>query len=272
MGRFDGRVVLITGAARGQGRSHAVRFAQEGADVIALDICEQIESVLYPMSTPEDLAETAHQVEALDRRIVALRTDVRDHAAVQDAVSMGIAELGRIDFVLANAGIGAIGFHDPNPVRDFHDVIDTNLTGVWNTVRAALPTMVEQGDGGAIVLTSSTAGFKAIGGNSGGGEAYVASKHAVVGLMRSFATGYAKHNIRVNSVHPTGVSTPMVMNEVLGKILQEEPELVGATPNLLPVGLVESADVTNAMAFLCSDEARYITGVALPVDAGFLAC
>jgi SDR family mycofactocin-dependent oxidoreductase len=270
MGRFEGKVVLITGAARGQGRSHAVRFAQEGADVIATDICAQIESVPYPLPTPEDLDETVRQVEGLDRRIVASRTDVRDFAAMRAAVDAGVAELGRVDFVLANAGIGAIAVDDSDPSRDFQDVIATNLTGVWNTVRAALPAMVAQGQGGAVVITSSTAGFKAVGGSSGGGEGYVASKHAVIGLMRSFATTYAAHNIRVNTVHPTGVATPMVLNDVLGKILAENPELIGASTNLLPVGLIESVDITNAVAFLCSEEARYITGITMPVDAGFL--
>lgn len=271
MPRFDGKVVLITGAARGQGRSHAIRFAEQGADVIAVDICAQIESVPYPMATPEDLARTVREVEALDRRIVAIAADVRSHCAIGAAVSKGVAELGRLDFVLANAGIGSIGLEDPDPAGAFRDVIDTNLTGVWNTVRAALPVLVDQGDGGAIVLTSSTAGLKAVGGSTGGGEAYVASKHAVIGLMRSFATTYAPHGIRVNAVLPTGVATPMVLNDVLTTILREHPESIGVTPNLLPVGLIDSADVTHAVAFLCSEEARYVTGVALPVDAGFLA-
>jgi SDR family mycofactocin-dependent oxidoreductase len=270
MGRFDGKVVLITGAARGQGRSHAVRFAEEGADVIAVDLCAQIDSVPYPMATPQDLADTVHAVEALDRRILAVTADVRDHAAMSAAVSKGVAELGRLDFVLANAGIGSIGLEDPDPVGSFRDVIDTNLTGVWNTVRAALPVLVDQGQGGSVVLTSSTAGLKAVGGSTGGGEAYVASKHAVLGLMRSFATTYAPHNIRVNAVLPTGVATPMVLNDVLATILRESPESLNVTPNLLPVELIDSADVTHAIAFLCSDEARYVTGVALPIDGGFL--
>ena len=270
MGRFDGKVAFVTGAARGQGRSHALRFAQEGADVIALDICGPIETVSYPMATPEDLAETVRGVEALDRRIVAVEADVRDHGAVKAAFDKGLAELGRIDFVVANAGIGAIGFDEPDPVKSFMDAINVNLLGTWNTVRVALPRLVEQGVGGSIVITSSTAGLKGIGGDTGGGEGYTASKHGVVGLMRSFATNYAQHNIRVNTVHPTGVATPMVMNEVLGKILEETPEKLNIVPNLLPVELLEPGDVTDAVLFLCSPEARWITGVALPVDGGVL--
>jgi SDR family mycofactocin-dependent oxidoreductase len=269
MGRFDGKVAFITGAARGQGRSHAVRFAQEGADIIAVDLCEQIDSVTYPLATPDDLAETVSQVEALDRRIVSRQADVRDHSALAAAFQSGIAELGRVDYVLPNAGIISIGFEDPDPVQGFKDVLDTNLTGVWNTVRVALPTLVQQGTGGSIVITSSTAGLKGIGGSTGGGEAYTASKHAVIGLMRNFAINYAKHNIRVNTVHPTGVATEMIMNETMTKILTDHPDMIGAVENLLPVPMVEPVDISNAILWLCSDEARYVTGVTLPVDAGY---
>ena len=268
MGRFDGKVAFITGAARGQGRSHAVRFAQEGADIIAVDLCAQIDSVSYPLATPDDLAETVAQVEALDRRIVSRTADVRDHAALAEAFGVGLAELGRVDFVLANAGIIAIGLEDPDPVQGFKDVLDTNLTGVWNTVRVALPTLIQQ-RGGCVVLTSSTAGLKGIGGPTGGGQAYTASKHALVGLMRNFAINYAKHNIRVNTVHPTAVATPMIMNEALATILRDRPDLIGDTGHLLEVDMVEPADISNAVAWLCSAESRYVTGVSLPVDAGY---
>jgi SDR family mycofactocin-dependent oxidoreductase len=270
MGRVEGKVAFITGAARGQGRSHAVRLAQEGADIIAVDLCDQIATVEYPMATPDDLAETVREVEALDRRIVAGQADVRDLAALQAAFDEGVAQLGGVDIVLANAGIAPMGADSENKVAAFRDVVDVNLTGVWNTVEVAVPTLVEQGRGGAIVLTSSTAGLKGIGGESGGGMGYTAAKHGVVGLMRGFATNLAKHSIRVNTVHPTGVNTPMIVNEVMERFLAQS-EMAGALTNMLPVGILEPVDISNAILFLVSDEARYITGVTLPVDAGFTA-
>jgi SDR family mycofactocin-dependent oxidoreductase len=269
MGRLEGKVAFITGAARGQGRSHAVRLAQEGADVIAVDLCDQIDTVPYPMATPEDLQETVRQVEALGRRVVAVRADVRSLQTLQQVVADGVGQLGRLDIVLANAGIAPMGADD-DPVRAWQDVIDVNLTGVWNTVRAAAPVLVEQGDGGAVVLTSSVAGLRGMGGGNSGGEGYTAAKHGVVGLMRSFAVELAQHRIRVNSVHPTGVDTPMVVNEFVQQLLAESPALAGMT-NLLPVQLIEAVDVSNAIVFLVSDDGRYVTGVALPVDAGFMA-
>ena len=171
--------------------------------------------------------------------------------------------------VLANAGIAPMGAETEDRVASFRDVVDVNLTGVCNTVEVAVPRMIEQGRGGSIVLTSSTAGLKGIGGDSGGGLGYTASKHGVVGLMRAFATNLAQHNIRVNSVHPTGVNTPMVVNEVMQRFLEEDPSIAGAMSNLLPVDMVEPVDISNAVLWLCSDEARYVTGVTLPVDAGF---
>jgi SDR family mycofactocin-dependent oxidoreductase len=270
MGKLEGKVAFITGAARGQGRSHAIRLAQEGADIIAVDLCAQIDTVPYPMATPQDLAQTVAEVEALDRRIVASQADVRSLPALQQAVRDGVAQLGRLDIVLANAGIAPMG-EEEDPTLSWQDVVDVNLTGVWNTVRAAAPVLVEQGDGGAIVLTSSTAGLKGMAGGSGGAEGYTAAKHGVVGLMRSFATSLAQHRIRVNSVHPTGVNTPMVVNEFMQQWLTEDPGAAGAMTNLLPVELVESIDISNAIAWLVSDEARYVTGVTLPVDAGFTA-
>jgi SDR family mycofactocin-dependent oxidoreductase len=270
MGKLEGKVAFITGAARGQGRSHAIRLAQEGADIIAVDLCEQIDTVPYPMATPEDLAQTVKEVEALDRRIVASRADVRSLPALQQAVQEGVAQLGRLDIVLANAGIAPMGAEE-DPATAWQDVIDVNLTGVWNTVRAAAPVLVEQGQGGAIVLTSSTAGLKGIGGDSGGGQGYTAAKHGVVGLMRTFATTLAQHRIRVNSVHPTGVNTPMVVNEFMQEWLAEDPTVAGALTNLLPVEMIEAVDISNAIVFLVSDDGRYVTGVTLPVDAGFTA-
>ncbi|WP_299950749.1 mycofactocin-coupled SDR family oxidoreductase [uncultured Modestobacter sp.] len=270
MGKLEGKVAFITGAARGQGRSHAIRLAQEGADVIAVDLCEQIDSVAYDMATPEDLQQTVKEVEALDRRIVASRADVRDRAALDAAVRDGVAQLGRLDIVLANAGIAPMGEGSETP-QAWQDVIDVNLTGVWNTVQAAVPTMIEQGDGGAIVITSSTAGLKGIGGDSPGGQGYTAAKHGVVGLMRTFANTLGQHRIRVNTVHPTGVNTPMVVNPVMEKFLAEDPSIANALSNLLPVDMIEAVDISNAILFLVSDDGRYVTGVTLPVDAGILA-
>ena len=267
MGKLEGKIAFITGAARGQGRSHAVRLAQEGADIIAVDICRQISSVPYPMATPDDLAETAKQVEALDRRIVAVQADVRDQAALKQALEAGTAELGPVDIVLANAGIAPMSLHEQGD--PWQDVIDVNLTGVLNTVEAAIPSMIERGAGGAIVLTSSTAGLTGVGGPSRGGLGYTAAKHGVVGLMRNYANTLAPHRIRVNTVHPTGVNTPMVINEAFQEFLQQEGEMPSSLANALPVPMVEAVDISNAIAWLVSDDARYVTGIALPVDAGF---
>jgi SDR family mycofactocin-dependent oxidoreductase len=267
MGKLEGKVAFITGAARGQGRSHAIRLAQEGADIIAVDICRQIDTVPYPMATPADLAQTVKEVEALDRRIYAAEADVRDEAGLRAAFETGVASLGPVSIVLANAGIA------PMAIRELHaawqDVIDVNLTGVFNTVEIAIPSMIERGEGGAIVLTSSTAGINGICGSSRGGLGYTAAKHGVVGLMRSYANNLAPHRIRVNSVHPTGVNTPMVVNEAMQEYLAQDPSLSNAMANALPVDMVEAVDISNAILWLVSDDARYVTGVTLPVDAGF---
>jgi len=274
--RFEGKVAVITGAARGQGRSHAVRLATEGADVIALDICHDIDTVAYDLATSADLAETARLVTAQGRRVVPAEVDVRDADAVSRAISDGAGQLGGLDVVLANAGIG---FMDAtvDPRAAFRDQLDVNLVGVWNTVQAVAPLMIEQGRGGAIVLTSSVFGLTGRGGDgSGGGVGYVASKHGVVGLMRTFATWLAPHGIRVNCVNPTGVATRMVLNPAVEALFgggddpAPDPKPVDDVTNLFDVPLVEVQDVTAAVAFLASDEARYITGVALPVDAGML--
>ena len=274
MARFDGKVAFITGAARGQGRSHALRLAGEGADVIAVDRCAPIGSVAYDLATPDDLAETARLVRDLGRRAVTAEVDVRDAAALGTAVREGVAELGGLDVVLANAGIGLMS-PDAPPAEAFRDQLDVNLVGVWNTVQAAAPVLVEQARGGAVVLTSSAFGLTGRGGDgSGGGDGYVASKHGVVGLMRTWANWLAPHGIRVNCVNPSGVATPMVLNPAVEALFGGG----GGTPakpsddvaNLLDVTLVQPEDVSAAVAFLASDEARYITGVALPVDAGML--
>jgi SDR family mycofactocin-dependent oxidoreductase len=265
--KLEGKVAFITGAARGQGRSHAVRLAQEGADIIAIDICRQIDTAPYPLGTAEDLAQTVKEVEALDRRIVASQADVRDEAGLQAAFDAGVAELGPADIVIANAGIAPMSMHPTHD--DWRDVIDVNLTGVFNTVETAIPSMIDRGRGGAIVLISSTAGLNGIGGGSRGALGYAAAKHGVVGLMRSYANVLAPHGIRVNSVHPTGVRTPMVVNDALQEWLAADPSLGERTSNALPVDMVEPVDVSNAIVWLVSDDARYVTGITLPVDAGF---
>jgi SDR family mycofactocin-dependent oxidoreductase len=267
MGKLEGKVAFITGAARGQGRSHAARLAAEGADIIAVDICGQIDSVPYPMATPDDLAETVKEVEGLDRRIFARQADVRDEAGLKAAFDAGVAELGPVDIVLANAGIAPLSLHEEHSA--WQDVIDVNLTGVFNTVETAIPSMIERGQGGAIVLTSSTAGINGIGGPSRGGLGYAAAKHGVVGLMRVYANNLAPHSIRVNTVHPTGVNTPMVVNEAMQEFLEHDPSLSNAMANALPVPMVEPVDISNAIAWLVSDDARYVTGITVPVDAGF---
>lgn len=271
MSELVGKVALVTGAARGQGRSHAVRLAREGADVIVVDICAQIESVPYPLATPEDLEETVRLVEKEGRRAHAAVLDVRDLAALEAAVAAGVAALGPVGIVVANAGIAPLDATEPDPVQRWHDVISVNLTGVWNTCRAALPSMVEAGEGGSIVITSSTAGFR---GNQGGlaaGDAYVSSKHALVGLARNLANHHAKDSIRVNTIHPTGVATPMVENESLARMHAADPDHAQAVTNLLPVSILQPEDVSDVVYWLCSHAARYLTGVALPVDAGYHA-
>ena len=273
-GRVEGKVAFITGAARGQGRSHAIRLAQEGADIIAVDLCGQVASVPYAMATPEDLAETVKQVEALDRRIVAAQADVRDFGALRAALDAGVAQLGRLDIVSANAGIASIGRLDELTEQSWQDMIDINLSGVWRTARAAIPHLIAGGRGGSIILTSSAAGLTGVQNIAH----YVSAKHGLVGLMRSLALELAPHSIRVNSLHPTYVDTDMIQNQALYRVFRPDLEnptaddarAVLATVNTLPVPWVEPVDVSNALLFLASDEARYITGVPLPVDAGIL--
>jgi (+)-trans-carveol dehydrogenase len=273
-GRVEGKVAFITGAARGQGRSHAVRLAQEGADIIAIDVCKPISSnSQIPPSTPDDLAETADLVKAQNRRIVTTEVDGRDYDALKAAVDSGVEQLGRLDIVVANAGIGNGGATlDKTSEHDWKDMIDVNLSGVWHTVKAGVPHLLSGGRGGSIVLTSSVGGLKAYP-HTGH---YIAAKHGVVGLMRTFAVELGQHSIRVNSVHPTNVNTPMFMNEGTMKLFRPDLEnpgpddmkVVAQLMHTLPVGWVESVDISNAVLFLASDEARYVTGLPLTVDAG----
>lgn len=272
MGRVEGQVAFITGAARGQGRSHAVRLAEEGADIIAVDICAPVQSAEYPMATPEDLTETVRQVEATGRRIVATQADVRDYDALKAALDTGVNELGRLDIVSANAGIGGFGRAHELAERDWKDMIDINLTGAWHTCKAAVGLLIDAGHGGSIVITSSAVGLKAVQNT----VHYGSAKHGLVGLMRTLALELAPHSIRVNSLHPTSVDTDMILNDSTYRMFRpdlDNPTMddaadVFVTVNALPVKWVEAIDVSNALLFLASDEARYITGVALPVDAG----
>ncbi|BBX66375.1 3-ketoacyl-ACP reductase [Mycobacterium saskatchewanense] len=268
-GPLSGRVAFITGAARGQGRAHAVRLAADGADVIAVDLCGRIASVPYPLATADDLAATVKLVEDTGARIVARQGDVRDAASLSSALRAGLNEFGRLDIVVANAGIAPM----QSGPEGWRDVIDVNLSGVHHTVEAAIPTLVSQGAGGSIVLTSSAAGLAGIGSADAGSIGYAAAKHGVVGLMRVYANLLAQHNIRVNSIHPSGVDTPMINNEFTRQWLAQLVAQSDSPPdmgNALPVQVLTPEDIANAVAWLVSDQARYITGVALPVDAGFL--
>jgi SDR family mycofactocin-dependent oxidoreductase len=264
MGRVEGKVAFITGAARGMGRSHALRLAEEGADIIAIDACADARICAYPMATEADLAKTVAQVEALDRRIISSIVDVRDLEGLRKAVEAGVAALGRLDIVVANAGIDTLQSWDEITPEVWQDTIDVNLTGVWNTCAAAIPSLIATGRG-SIVITSSTAGIKGLPFNT----PYVAAKFGVVGVAKSLANELGRHRIRVNTVHPTGTDTDMVKG--LGGIagIQEAgAHLVGLFENSLPVELMDPADVSNAVLWLASDESRYTTGLCLTVDAG----
>jgi SDR family mycofactocin-dependent oxidoreductase len=278
VGRIEGKVAFISGVARGQGRSHAVRLAEEGADIIGFDICGPIDTVPYQLASLDDLNETVKLVEDRGRRIVARQADVRDLAAVQAVFDEGMSQLGRVDVVLANAGAGFGNRLQRSGwdliMRAWQDSIDVMLTGVVNTVAAALPTMISQGSGGSIVITSSTAGLKSMAGPVDSAEdavnvlGYTAAKHGVIGLMRSLAGSLAHMSIRVNTVHPGAVNTPFIMNDYFAKLIAER----GVPPwkHAMPVETLEAVDISNAIVWLCSEEARYVTGVTLPVDAGFM--
>ncbi|MBL7501736.1 mycofactocin-coupled SDR family oxidoreductase [Frankia sp. CNm7] len=275
-GRVEGKVAFITGVARGQGRAHAVRLAEEGADIIGVDLLADVETIGYPMASAADLAETVAEVEKLGRRIVTAVADVRDEAALAAALDAGATELGRLDIVVANAGVsGTAAATDQLDLTAWRTLLDIDLTGCFLTAKVAIPHLVAGGRGGSIILTSSMLGLK----GQGWMAAYVSAKHGLVGLMRSLANELAGQLIRVNSVHPGNVNTPMVDNESLRRMLRpdldnptiEDAAAVLGMLHLMPVPLIEAVDVANAVLFLASDEARYITGVALPVDAGATA-
>ncbi len=270
-GRLEGKVVFVTGAARGQGRNHAIRFAKEGADVIAVDIADSVDTVQYPGATKADLDRTVAAVEALDRRIVASVADIRDLGALTAAVEDGVAKLGRVDVVLSNAGIATFSPAAEMDENTWRTMIDVNLTGQFFTARAAIPHLIRQGDGGSIIFTSSSAGLKGMQNIAH----YSAAKHGLVGLARSLANELAQYNIRVNTVHPGNVDTDMIQNSATrslfggGSDISRDEFAAAATPmSMLPVPWVDVDDISSAMLYLASDEGRYLTGVALPVDAG----
>ncbi|MEU9818322.1 mycofactocin-coupled SDR family oxidoreductase [Pseudonocardia alni] len=274
-GRLAGKVALITGGARGQGRSHAVRLAEEGADIVLVDHCAPVASAPYPTADPADLEQTVKLVEDLDRRVLAFRADVRDLSALRAAVTDTVSELGRLDIVLANAGIASYAPALEMTEDAWQEMIDINLTGAWKTVRAAAPAIVDGGRGGAIVLTSSVAGLMGFPNLAH----YCAAKHGLVGLMKVLAVELAPHSIRVNTVHPTHVDTDMIQNPAIhGLFTGGAPgaDRAMAAPAMkamhaLPISWVDPVDISNAVAWLASDEARYVTGVALPVDGGITA-
>jgi SDR family mycofactocin-dependent oxidoreductase len=263
-GRVRGKVALITGAARGQGRSHAVRLAREGADIIGIDICDDLPGIPYPLATPADLEETARLVAGTGRTMVSHRVDVRDSGALSAAVDDGVGHLGRLDVAVANAGVCTVQRWDEVTPSVWDTVVGVNLTGVWNTCVAATPHLIAAG-GGSMVLISSVAGLK----GQPFFHPYTASKHALVGVMRSLAVELAMYDIRVNSIHPTGVDTPMLAGlSGLGECIDSNPRTGSVFLNSLPVDLVTPADVSEALVFLSSDESRMVTGLTLTVDAG----
>ncbi|WP_216894335.1 mycofactocin-coupled SDR family oxidoreductase [Nocardia alni] len=261
-GRVAGKRVLITGAARGMGRSHAVRLAEEGADLILIDICRSLPELEYPLSSPEDLAETAALVEKLGRRAITAEVDVRDAAALASAVQDAVTQLGSLDAAVANAGVLTAGTWQNTTSEQWRTVVDVNLIGTWNTCAAALPHLVERG--GSLVNISSAAGLKGTPLHT----PYTAAKHGVVGLSRALANELAAQNIRVNTVHPTGVATGMAPASLHQLLIDERPDLAPLFANALPVIMTEAVDISNAVLYLISDEARHVTGTELKVDAG----
>jgi SDR family mycofactocin-dependent oxidoreductase len=270
---LEGRVAFITGAARGQGRAHAVRLARDGVDVIGIDICEDIPTMGYPNATEQDLEETARLVEKEGRRMVARKADVRDYDGLRAAFQDGHDEFGRLDIIIANAGIVRLGAESDDFLAEWNDVIDTNLTGVYHTVRAALPAMRDGGRGGSIVITSSTAGLKGTPSLNAAGNAYAAAKRGLVALMQNLATFLAPEWIRVNTIHPTGVASGMTLNDAMEALMEQAAaggeNTISGMQNALPVPMLQPEDIANAVAFLVSDQAKFITGIQWPLDAGF---
>ncbi|MWA02378.1 mycofactocin-coupled SDR family oxidoreductase [Actinomadura sp. LD22] len=267
-GSLEGRVAFITGAARGQGRAHAVRLAREGVDIIGLDICKDIASFDYSCATREELEETAALVAKEGRTMVTGEADVRDLAAVKQVFEDGYARLGRIDIVIANAGMIRYGAPE-NVAQEWQDTLDVILTGAFNTVQASIDKLIEGGNGGSIVLVSSSAGLKGTGSDLPSAQAYTAAKRGLVGYMQVLAQQYAEHSIRVNTIHPTGVVSGMTTNEAMMKMAADPNTNIAAMQNLLPIQILQPEDIANAVAYLVSDEAAFITGTQWALDAGF---
>jgi SDR family mycofactocin-dependent oxidoreductase len=265
MGKLDGKVALVTGAGHGQGRSHAVVMAEEGADIIAIDICEEIASMDYPLATEEELKETEKMVSDLGRGVITAKADVRYREAVQAVVDKGVKEFGHLDIVAANAGMCILGKWDEVTDQDWQDQIDVNLTGMWNTMRSTIPALIDNG-GGSIICTSSTGGVK----GSPFFSPYVAAKWGLRGLVRVLANELGKHSIRINTVIPTGVDTNLVKGvaEGMERLIEEDPDLGPLFMNTLPVELLQPRDISMAVLWLASDDSKYTTGLDLKVDAG----
>ncbi|BCI51100.1 3-ketoacyl-ACP reductase [Mycolicibacterium litorale] len=260
-GRVAGKRVLVTGAARGMGRSHAVRLAEEGADLILVDICRSLPDIEYPLATAEQLDETARLATRHGARVVTHVVDVRDAAALSAAVDDGVAQLGGLDASVANAGVLTVGTWDTTTSEQWRTVVDVNLIGAWNTCAAAIPHLID--GGGSLINISSAAGIKGTPLHT----PYTAAKHGVVGMTRALANELAAQSIRVNTVHPTGVETGM-RPESLRTVLESRPDLVPIFLNALPIAMAEPIDISNAVLFLVSDESRYVTGLEFKVDAG----
>jgi SDR family mycofactocin-dependent oxidoreductase len=272
-GQLEGKVAFITGVARGQGRAHALRLAEAGADIIGLDICAPIDGVEYPLATPGDLKETAKLVEALDRRIITAVADVRDRQALDAVLQQGLAELGRLDFVIANAGVMPVFGPRAAEFASWQLCLEVLLTGVLHTVEATYPTLVDQGDGGSIVITSSMAALQPMMrtqiSHSYGLLGYSAAKAGLVNLARNYASILAPHRIRVNTIHPTSVNTPMIHNDMMTRHWETaNPEDTKVLVSAIPVAEVEPEDIANAALWLCSDDSRYFTGNKVRIDAG----
>jgi hypothetical protein len=268
-GTLQGRVAFITGAARGQGRAHAARLAREGADIIALDICAPVsDSISYPAATPADLAETVRAVEAEGRKVLAREVDIRDDVALRQLVADGVEQFGRLDIVVANAGVLSWGRVWELTDEQWDAVVGVNLTGTFRTLRAVLPAMIEAGNGGSVVVVSSSAGLKATPGNGH----YSASKHGLVALTNTLAIELSEFGIRVNSIHPYSVDTPMIEPDLMMQVFAEHPHYVhsfGPMP-LQPNGFMAAAEVSDVVAWLAGDGSGTLTGAQIPVDKGVL--
>ncbi len=270
MGRMDGKVVYITGAGRGQGRSHAVRLASEGADIVGIDICQNIEHVPYQLSDEADLAETSRLVEETGRRMLTFKCDVRDFDGQQKAFDAGVAEFGHIDTVIANAGVVMFNTNERDHIEAWEVGLGVMLTGVRNTIQVACPHMVERAQGGCFILTSSSAALLRKTTGNGGDDAYGIAKIGVIGLAEMYANYLGRHNIRVNAIAPTGVMTPMMLeNPEAFPFMQAHAEDLGDVTNLLPVEMISAADVSETVLFLADDTTgKYYTGGVFKIDAG----